>query len=108
MSYPAKKMMDTWYDFRKNYITEAKELDQKSIDFIAKLTHHNNHTRSRLELAQHMNDKRLIKAYQGLIYVQDLLGDANDISKARLRLDKQLWYKAKRMFKNFDDIYKAY
>ena len=89
-------------------INEAKELDQKSIDFIAKLTHYNNHTRSRLELAQHMNDKRLIKAYQGLIYVQDLLGDANDISKARLRLDKQLWYKAKKMYSNFDAIYKAY
>ena len=89
-------------------VNEAKELDQKSIDFIAKLTHHNNHTRSRLELAQHMRDKRLIRAYQGIIYVQDLLGDANDISKARLRLDKQLWYKAKKMYSNFDDIYKAY
>ena len=89
-------------------VNEAKELDQRSIDFIAKLTHHNNHTRSRLELAQHMRDKRLIRAYQGIIYVQDLLGDANDISKARLRLDKQLWYKAKKMYSNFDDIYKAY
>ena len=92
----------------KHNLDEAKELDQKSIDFIAKLTHHNNHTRSRLELAQHMRDKRLIRAYQGIIYVQDLLGDANDISKARLRLDKQLWYKAKKMYSNFDDIYKAY
>ena len=36
------------------------------------------------------------------------LGDANDISKARLRLDKQLWYKAKKMYSNFDAIYKAY
>ena len=89
-------------------VNEAKELDQKSIDFIAKLTHHNNHTRSRLELAQHMGDKRLIKAYQGLIYVEDLLRDSNDTSKARYRLDTQLWYKAKKKFSNFDDIYKAY
>ena len=92
----------------KDILNEAKELDQKSIDFIAKLTHHNNHTRSRLELAQHMGDKRLIKAYQGLIYVEDLLRDSNDTSKARYRLDTQLWYKAKKKFSNFDDIYKAY
>ena len=89
-------------------VDEAKELDQKSIDFIAKLTHHNNHTRSRLELAQHMRDKRLIRAYQGIMYVEELLGDSNDTSKARYRLDKQLWYKAKKMYSNFDDIYKAY
>ena len=31
MSYPAKKMMDTWYDFRKDSITEAKELDPKAV-----------------------------------------------------------------------------
>ena len=89
-------------------VNEAKELDQKSIDFIAKLTHHNNHTRSRLELANHMRDKRLIRAYQGIMYVEELLGDSNDTSKARYRLDKQLWYKAKKMYSNFDAIYKAY
>ena len=89
-------------------VNEAKELDQKCIDFIAKLTHHNNHTRSRLELANHMRDKRLIRAYQGIMYVEELLGDSNDTSKARYRLDKQLWYKAKKIFSNFDDIYKAY
>ena len=89
-------------------VNEAKELDQKSIDFIAKLTHHNNHTRSRLELANHMRDKRLIRAYQGIMYVEELLGDSNDTSKARSRLDKQLWYKAKNMYSNFDDIWKAY
>ena len=89
-------------------LNEAKELDQKSIDFIAKLTHHNNHTRSRLELANHMRDKRLIRAYQGIMYVEELLGDSNDTSKARYRLYKQLWYKAKKMYSNFDDIFKAY
>ena len=89
-------------------VNEAKELDQKSIDFIAKLTHHNNHTRSRLELANHIGDKRLIRAYTGLTYVEELLGDSNDTSKARYRLDKQLWYKAKKMYSNFDDIFKAY
>ena len=89
-------------------ITEAKELKQKDIDFIAKLTDRNNHTRSRLELANHIGDKRLIRAYTGLTYVEELLRDSNDTSGARSRLDKMLFYKAKKVFSNFDDVYKAF
>ena len=92
----------------KQLIIEAKELSQKDIDFIAKLTDRNNHTRSRLELANHIGDKRLIRAYTGLTYVEELLRDSNDTSGARSRLDKQLFYKAKKVFSNFDDIYKAF
>ena len=36
----------------KDLITEAKELDQKIIDKIAKLTHQNHHTEARIELAK--------------------------------------------------------
>ena len=88
----------------KDILNEAKELDQKSIDFIAKLTKYNNHTRSRLELANHIGDKRLIRAYTGLTYVEELLRDSNDTSGARSRLDKMLFYKAKKVFSNFPEI----
>ena len=93
---------------KRQSIKEAKELSQKDIDFIAKLTDRNNHTRSRLELANHIGDKRLIRAYTGLIYVEELLRDANDTSGARSRLDKMLFYKAKKVFSNFDEIWKAF
>ena len=76
----------------KEVLTEARELNPKVISVIAKLTDRNNHTRARAELARHIGDKRLIKAYEGLMYVEDLLRDSNDTSGARSRLDKMLFY----------------
>ena len=89
-------------------VTEKKELGGAYINQIERLTDRNNHTRARAELARHIGDKRLIKAYEGLMYVEDLLRDSNDTSGARSRLDKMLFYKAKKMYSNFDDIYKAF
>ena len=91
----------------KSVITEA-ELNPASVKGLAMLTDINNHTRARLELARYVGDKRLIKAYEGLMYIQDLLRDSNDIKNARARLDKQLFAKAKKKYKNFNDIYKAF
>ena len=92
----------------KKLITEKQELNAPSIKTLAKLTDINNHTRARLALAQYIGDKRLIRAYQGIMYVEELLRDSNDTSGARSRLDKMLFYKAKKVFSNFDDIYKAF
>ena len=75
---------------------------------IYNLTDRNNHTRARAELARHVGDKRLIKAYEGLMYVEDLLRDANDTSGARARLDKQLFYRAEKMFSDYDAIKGAF
>ena len=61
-------------------ITEKKELGGALINKIERLTDRNNHTRARAELARHIGDKRLIKAYEGLMYVEDLLRDSNDTS----------------------------
>ena len=92
----------------KELITEKKELGGAYINQIERLTDRNNHTRARAELARHIGDKRLIKAYEGLMYVEDLLRDANDTSKARARLDKMLFYKAEKMFSDYDAISGAF
>ena len=100
--------LPTLKDFSKKEITEKKELGGAYINQIERLTDRNNHTRARAELARHIGDKRLIKAYEGLMYVEDLLRDANNTAKARARLDKQLFYKAKKKYGNFDDIHGAF
>ena len=64
----------------KEILTEKKELGGAYINQIERLTDRNNHTRARAELARHIGDKRLIKAYEGLMYVEDLLRDANETS----------------------------
>tara|TARA_Y100000296_G_scaffold16593_1_gene19405 strand:+ start:366 stop:656 length:291 start_codon:yes stop_codon:yes gene_type:complete len=89
-------------------VTEKKELGGAYINQIERLTDRNNHTRARAELARHIGDKRLIKAYEGLMYVEDLLRDSNDTSGARSRLDKMLFYKAKKMYSDYDAIHGAF
>jgi len=85
-------------------VTEKKELGGAYINQIERLTDRNNHTRARAELARHIGDKRLIKAYEGLMYVEDLLRDANDTSGARNRLDKKLFAQAKKMYSDYEQI----
>ena len=100
--------LPTLKDFSKKEITEKKELGGAYINQIERLADRNNHTRARAELARHIGDKRLIKAYEGLMYVEDLLRDANNTAKARARLDKMLFYKAEKMFSDYDAISGAF
>jgi GTP cyclohydrolase FolE2 len=89
-------------------VTEKKELGGAYIDQLYDLTDKNNHTRARAELARHVGDKRLIKAYEGLMYVEDILRDANDTSKARARLDKILFSRVKKQFDDWNQILGAF
>ena len=68
------------------------------------LTDNNNHTRARAELARQIGDKRVIKAYEGLMYVEDLLRQANETIKARTKLDKILFARSQKVFSNHDII----
>ena len=88
----------------KTTISEKKELGSAYIDSIRMLTDNNNHTRARAELARQIGDKRVIKAYEGLMYVEDLLRQANETIKARTKLDKILFARSKKVFSNHDII----
>tara|TARA_R100000030_G_C3198612_1_gene110267 strand:- start:332 stop:625 length:294 start_codon:yes stop_codon:yes gene_type:complete len=85
-------------------INEKKDLGSAAIESIRMLTDRNSHTRARAELARQLGDKRLINAYQGLMYVEDLLRDANNTIKAREKLDKMLFARSKKMFANHSII----
>ena len=105
---PLPTLEDTMNQYNDEVLTEKKELGGAYINQIERLTDRNNHTRARAELARHIGDKRLIKAYEGLMYVEDLLRDSNDTSGARHRLDKMLFYKAKKMYSDYDAIHGAF
>ena len=92
----------------KNILTEAKELPQKEIDFIAKLTDQNNHNSARLQLAQLMRNRRLEKGYQAIATLANMFNQMNELMKAREKLDKMLFTQAKKMYSNYDDIYGAF
>ena len=92
----------------KNILTEAKELPQKEIDFIAKLTDQNNHNSARLQLAQLMRNKNLEKGYRAISTLANMFNQMNELMKAREKLDKMLISQAKKMYSNYDDIYGAF
>ena len=92
----------------KNILTEAKELPQKEIDFIAKLTDQNNHNSARLQLSQLMRNRRLEKGYRAIQTLANMFNQMNELKKAREKLDKILFKQAKRMYSNYDDIYGAF
>ena len=102
-------MMDTWYDFRKDSITEAKEIDSKAVLYMRQLTDRNNHTMARYHLALQMKDKKLMKLYSSIIDIQDAYGSLpHDVSKFRHSLEKELFGKAKKMYSNYDELNKAF
>ena len=92
----------------KNILTEAKELPQKEIDFIAKLTDQNNHNSARLQLAQLMRNRNLEKGYRAIQTLANMFNQMNELKKAREKLDKMLFTQAKKMYSNYDDIYGAF
>ena len=92
----------------KNILTEAKELPQKEIDFIAKLTDQNNHNAARLQLSQLMRNRNLEKGYRAIQTLANMFNQMNELKKAREKLDKMLFTQAKRMYSNYDDIYGAF
>jgi hypothetical protein len=92
------------YNEGKKSINEKKDLGSAYIESIRMLTDRNSHTRARAELARQIGEKRLIKAYEGLMYVEDLLKQANETIPARNKLDKILFASSKKKFSNHDII----
>ena len=88
----------------KKLLNEKAELGGAAIESIRMLTDRNNHTRARADLARHIGDKRLIKAYEGLMYVEDVLRQANETRAALHALDKLLFARAAKKFSNIDVI----
>ena len=94
----------------KDILTEKKELGGAMINVIDRLTDSNNHNEARLQLAKSMLGKNspLVKGYESLISLQNLLGDMNTLMKAREKMDKMLFTGAKRVYSDYDAIRGAF
>ena len=90
----------------KDILTEKKELGGAMINVIDRLTDSNNHNEARLQLAKSFLGKNspLVKGYESLIALQNLLGDMNTLMKAREKMDKMLFNGAKRVYSDYDAI----
>ena len=90
----------------KQELTEKKELGGAMINVIDRLTDSNNHNEARLQLAKSFLGKNspLVKGYESLIALHNLLGDMNTLMKAREKMDKMLFNGAKRVYSDYDAI----
>ena len=93
----------------KHILTEAKELDSKTLGYIKRMTDTNNHNEARLMLAKSFLGKNspLVKSYEALMVLHNQFHDMNDLMKARHKLDKMLFNGAKRVYSNYDEIYSS-
>jgi hypothetical protein len=89
----------------KTILQEKKDLDNKHIDQLEKLTDRNAHTAARRYLANLIGHKKLVQMYDHIYKLHYYFRDINDLRDARDRLDKELFDKANRMFGNFKDAY---
>ena len=96
--------LPTLEDYKK--LTEKKELGGAMINVIDRLTDSNNHNEARLQLAKSFLGKNspLVKGYESLIALHNLLGDMNTLMKAREKMDKMLFTGAKRVYSDYDAI----
>ena len=98
---------DTMNQYNGEVLIEKKELGGAMINTIDRLTHSNNHNEARLQLAKSFLGKNspLVKGYESLIALHNLLGDMNTLMKAREKMDKMLFTGAKRMYSDYDAIH---
>ena len=89
----------------KTILQEKKDLDNKHIDHLEKLTDRNEHTAARKYLADLIGHKKLVEMYDHIDKLHYYFRDMNNLRDARDRLDKELFDKANRMFGNFKDVY---
>ena len=92
----------------KDLILEKKELDQRFIDKIAKLTDRNYHTEARIEICKVMKWKDGVRFYEAMNVLNDIFrGDGPEQSKLKQDMEKDLYRQMLRSFSNYNDIYNA-
>ncbi len=90
---------------REELLSEAKEIDAKTLKNIAQLTDRNNGNLARVEMARLIPNKDLVMAYEGMEAMNDLFHSMPpDLLKVRAKLDKMLEYYLDNKYTNFSDV----
>ena len=90
----------------KQILTEKKELGGAIINKIDRLTDSNNHNMARRVLAVAMGNKKLAKVYAGMEEINMALGHLPpELSKLRMKMDKDLFKQAKKTYSDYEQIH---
>ncbi len=90
-------------------ITEKKELGGALINKIERLTDRNNHPEARRLLAVYMGNKKLASIYASIEEINMMLGHLPpELSKLRMKMDKELFKQSYSKYSDHNDIVKAF
>ena len=89
----------------KDILTEARNLDSKYIQKVAKYTDRNNHTQARIFLTHMMREKKLLKFYNAMNDLRDVFGGFGcELSKLNQKMEKELYKAIKKQYSNAKEI----
>jgi len=89
----------------KNILTEKRELGGAKIHMIDMATDRNHHNEARRLLAVYMGNKKLAKVYTAIEDLNMALGHLPpELSKLRMKMDKELFKQAKKIYSDYDII----
>jgi len=90
----------------KHILVEKKEFQGALIKKISMATNRNNHNEARRLLAVAMGNKKLAKAYVAIEDLNMALGHLPpELSKLRMKMDKDLFKQAKKTYSDYEQIH---
>ena len=109
-SNPMNTYRQMWEDaVEEETIVEKKEMDSKVIEKNAKLTDQNDHNKAVMDLARYMREMKVVKMMEHMIAMHKINGSmSSDMINIRKEMLDLCLKKAKKLYDNFDDIYKAF
>ena len=89
----------------KDILTEARNLDSKYIQKVAKYTDRNNHTQARIFLTHMMREKKLLKFYNAMRELNDVFGGYGpELSKLNQKMEKELYKAIQKSYLNSAEV----
>ena len=93
----------------KSILTEKKELGGVLIKKISMATDRNHHNMARRILAMAMKNKKLASVYASIEEINMMLGHLPpELSKLRMKMDKELFKQSYSKYSDHNDIVKAF
>ena len=91
-----------------NLVTEKKEMGEKGLESVKRMTDKNQHTENRIMLSNLMGNKKLVKFYKAMAELNDVFnGYPPAASKLNQMMEKELYRQLNRTYSNYEEIYKA-
>jgi len=108
MEKPKKRYLNYYNELLNKTKGYKMKLSKEQIKEIKELTHYNNHTLARLEIAKALKSYPHIKFYQAINDLHMIYGHMpRELSKLRGEMEPKFMDFLKNILENFEEVYRA-